>query len=323
MKKLAIAFASAVMLAACSNSSTEIEAVPAAEEVAKEAALETLAKVQAKAEEVAEPSPAMWSLSDEDTKIYLFGTVHVLPPDLPWRSPEFDAAFNESEIVYFEADVEDKGPELQKLVMQLGAFPPGESLYDHLSASEAVELRTAAVEIGIPPEALSQFKPWMAALFISIQQIVAHGQDPEAGVENTLLPEARSDGKVLRFFETPEQQLRFMSELSMDVQVKFLMEGVRQIKDIPDFLDRLEKSWISGDVEGLADLILEDQSFRAPEVYEAMMLNRNRNWTKELAGLLDDETGVLFVAVGAAHLAGEDSVVKMLEGAGLSVERVQ
>ena len=37
-----------------------------------------------------EAKPAMWKLSDPDTTIYLFGTLHVQPSDLKWRTARVD-----------------------------------------------------------------------------------------------------------------------------------------------------------------------------------------------------------------------------------------
>ena len=267
--------------------------------------------------------PALWLVSDDDTDVYLFGTVHVLPPDLEWRTPEIDAAFDAADTVFFEADVLSGGPEMAFLVNKLGMFGPDESLLDLLSEQDEADLVAAAQRLNMPLASLIRAKPWLAAISMSMQQIISEGHDPESGVESILLPEARENGKVLRFFETVEEQLRFMAELPMDVQVEFLMEGVRQIQDVPDFIDYLDEAWVNGDVEALGSLLLEDQSMTAPELYEAMLSGRNRRWTGELSTLMYEEEGVFFVAVGAAHLAGEDSVVTMLQQNGFTAERVQ
>lgn len=268
------------------------------------------------------PGPAIWLASDDDTKIYLFGTVHVLPPDLNWRTEIFDEVYSAADTAYFEADVDDQSPELAMLVAKLGTMPAGESLFDLLSDEEKAELIAAANDVNIPVESMSRLQPWLVAITLSMQYIISEGQDPNSGVEMILMPEARADGKTLRFFETAEQQLRFMADLPQDVQVEFLMEGVRQIKDIPHFIERMDQAWVNGDVEALGELIIADASMSA-EVYEAMLVGRNRNWADELSKLAADEAGVFLVAVGAAHLAGEDSVTLMLEKGGLKVERVQ
>lgn len=268
-------------------------------------------------------SPALWKASDDDTTIYLFGTVHVLPPELEWRTPKFDEAFYAAKTIYFEASLDENDPALAALITQLGTMPLGQSLFDLLSEDDKTLLVAAADEVGVPSASLSRFRPWFAGLVLAMQHIVAQGQDPESGVESILEPEAKTDGKVMRYFETAEEQLRFMADLDDETQVQFLMDGVRQIKDIPDLIHKMDTAWVQGDVDGLAEIILSDQSISAPEVYDIMLADRNRRWTNELFGVINAEEGIFFVAVGAAHLAGEDSVIKMLKGKGVEIERVQ
>ena len=321
MKNLFAAAIAAIALAACSAQTSDSK--PDAVSSDEPAPASTSGSTDELRDIKKGDGPAIWVASDDDTKIYLFGTVHVLPPDLKWRTPAFDAIFDEADTVYFEADVDDQSPQMAMLVTKLGTMPPGETLFDLLNADDKAELLAAAAEVNIPAASLSRLRPWLVAIMISMQYIVAEGQVPNSGVEMTLLPEARAEGKTVRFFETTEQQLRFMADLPDDVQVEFLMEGVRQIKDIPDFIERMDQAWVNGDVEALDELIVADQSFSAPEVYEAMLAGRNRNWSDELAKLAKDEAGDFFIAVGAAHLAGEDSVVKMLEKGGMKVDRLQ
>src|SRR3569832_777584 len=53
----------------------------------------------------ASAAPAMWEVSDADSKVWLFGSVHVLPSGLAWRTPVLDDAMKQSSLVYFEADI--------------------------------------------------------------------------------------------------------------------------------------------------------------------------------------------------------------------------
>ena len=312
----------ALSLVACSADS-EGEQKPSVDTPTTEAASVAEPSIQDKIVIKPGPGPALWKASDEDTQIFLFGTVHVLPPELEWRTPVLEGALKSADTFYFEADLDGEEQKLAMLVAQLGTMPPGQSLFDLLTTEEKAELIAAAEEIKLPIASLSSLRPWFAGITIALIQIIAQGHDPESGVENILLPEARAAGKQLRFFETAEEQLRFMADLPDAVQVEFLMEGVRQINDIPDFLDFMDEAWVNGDVDALAKLMLEDASFADSIVYDAMLLNRNLNWADELAKLAKEEAGVFMVAVGAAHLAGEDSVVLMLEKGGLTVERVQ
>ncbi|MFC7290668.1 TraB/GumN family protein [Hirschia litorea] len=267
--------------------------------------------------------PALWKTGDADTTVYLFGTVHVLPPSLQWRTEAFETAFSRSDVVYFEADVSGEDASLARAVAKLGFMPVGKDLFSLLNANDADALKVAAAELNFPTAAVAKMQPWFAAMMIVMQAIVAEGQDPESGVENILVPEAKIANKELRYFETAEQQLSFMANLDEDVQVNLLMETVRQIESIGSSIIEMDNAWVVGDIATLEKIVLSDPSMASEELMDVMLVKRNANWTVEINKLIEKEEGVFFIAVGAAHLVGKDSVVSMLKDAGISVTRVQ
>lgn len=270
----------------------------------------------------ASPRPALWRASDADTTIWLFGTVHVLPPGLDWRSPAVSQAFGAAGAVYFETSLEPDILELQRLIALLGYFVPPDRLSDYLAPEDARRVAALAERLDVAAP-IDQMRPWFAALTLSEAFVTSAGYDPASGVERRLGPEAKAAGKDLRTFETIEQQLRFFADLPHEVQIDYLVEGVKQIEEEPELLDELVASWAAGDVAALETLVVEDEREQSPVVYDAILKNRNRAWAEELARVAAGEPGVFFVAVGAAHLAGPDSLATLLARPGLSVERVQ
>jgi uncharacterized protein len=269
----------------------------------------------------ASAEPALWAVKDRDTTIYLFGTVHVLKPDIEWRSAKIDQAFDSAQIVYFETDTDGSEAEMLRLLTELGLNPPGTKLSSYLTPDQTALLKDVAEELGVPWAGLEVMRPWLVSLNLAIAYIVGEGYDPESGVESVLLPEARAKGKDVRFFETVEEQFRFFADLPMDIQVDYLVVGLDEIETVDGLLDKMDAAWVSGDAEGLAAILIASQSEDAPEVYDVLIRNRNANWADAIEGLLKDEIGVVFIAVGAGHLVGPDSVQVMLEARGIEVVR--
>ncbi|MGI9325942.1 MAG: TraB/GumN family protein [Pseudomonadales bacterium] len=266
--------------------------------------------------------PALWSFSDEDTTVYLFGTVHLLKPDTTWRMPHITAAWEAADTVYFEADTES--PEIQaqlgELIQRTGLYTDGRTLLSVLSEQQQQTLQLAAEKLGLPLQAVLPLKPWMAGLQLSVMQMVQAGYDPQSGVEMVLGKDPSAAGKQRRYLETAQEQVLLLGGLPEADQIEMLEAGARAIVEDPGVLDRLVTAWTTGDVDEIAAQLGSVEAFGTKVVYDILLTRRNRRWLAPIEALLE-EPGIKFVAVGAGHLAGEDSVISLLEQAGHEVLR--
>lgn len=264
--------------------------------------------------------PALWRISDADSEIWLFGTVHVLPPELRWRSPRVDAAFAAADEFVTETDTSDAASAaFPQLAARYGALPEGERLSDRLSASDRDRITRIAQAAGIAPAALESQRPWLAALQLSYAYAARQGHSPDAGVETVLAAEARRDGKQLSFLESPEAQIRILADLPPAEELRFLSVTLRQIEEDAAILDALDRAWARADVAELERLLDAQWAESGPIIHERLILARNRAWADAIAQRLQGE-GRIFIAVGAAHLVGDESVVDLLRARGISVE---
>lgn len=269
----------------------------------------------------AEPAngPALWKVADEDTTIYLFGTVHVLPKDVVWYDAAIDNALTVSDTIVTEIpmDAENEAA-LQQLTMAKGMLPQGTTLRSLLTSEQAATYAAAMGKIGAPIEAFDPFKPWLAALTFSVLPLMQQGYDPSSGVEKVLLEKA-SD-KTKGALETAEFQLGIFDGMAQESQVAFMLEAATGIDDIKPMLDRMVAEWAKGDAEALAAIMNEGMD--DPAVAEALLYNRNANWAEWIDARLD-LPGNVFIAVGAGHLAGTRSVQDYLAQRGIEVSRVK
>ena len=268
--------------------------------------------------------PAMWKLADEDTTVYLFGTVHLLRDGLDWRTSEFDTAFNASDTLYLEVDgtSPDALQVMQKLIGERAVFSDGETLSSVLNEADRAVVSAAADKVGLSLAGLEQAKPWFAGLQIGMTQIVKSGYNPMAGVEMVLTQSAQERGMDFRFLETPGEQIDVLSGAPMDEQIEGLVFTAHTIDAGTEMLDTLVDEWADGDVNGLGAMLGTPEMFGSKDAYDALITNRNKNWVPQIEAILD-EPGSKFVAVGAGHLAGPDSVVKMLRDKGHAVTLVE
>lgn len=264
--------------------------------------------------------PSLWAIKDKDSTIYLFGTVHVLKPQTQWRSAKITKAFTEADDLVLEiADSDSKA--MQPLMLRYGV-DHATPLSRKLSPESYAKLRTAAEGMGLSPAIIDIMRPWMAALTVSLTPLLQAGYDPESGVEKLLTTDARAAGKPISALETAEQQVRFFADMTPDQERELLESTLADIEEGPAKVDALVAAWAAGDQAEIERQMVDEMQRDYPDVYQLLLVERNKDWAGQLKTKLAG-SGVSFVAVGAGHLAGPDSVQAQLATLGIKAEVVE
>lgn len=262
--------------------------------------------------------PALWVVKDEDTTIYLFGTVHLLKPGLSWFDEAVRQAFDKSDRLVLEM-VEPSAAESQGLFMKVALDRSGKTLRSKLTESDRAIYDGAMGKIGMPVGTLDPFDPWAAAITIQLLGMTKSGFDPNSGVEKQLTAAAKAAAKPIEGVETMAYQLDIFDTMSLEDQISFLNESAKNIDQLGPSIDQLIELWAAPDPDGLARAMGE--SFKNPKLYSALLTQRNANWAKWIDAQLA-KPGVTFMAVGAGHLAGPTSVQNLLSAYGRTAQRV-
>lgn len=267
-------------------------------------------------------APAMWRLADDDTTIHLFGTVHLLRSELEWRSEAIDRAIEEADTIVLETDT--TSPEAQRVIaedfVQRGMFSDRRTLKAVLTDQEEVVISAAFDSVGVSIRRVNRFKPWMASVNLGVLKMMNDGHDPNAGVERVIAEEAKKAGKPVAYLETLSHQINAFDLLPEKEQINMLYGTALLLDRSPQLFDILVDEWADGDVEGIAKLVANPNGFGSTEaVYQSFLVNRNASWALQIEAMLE-VPGSSFVAVGAGHLVGKDSVITMLRERGHSVE---
>lgn len=261
----------------------------------------------------------MWVVKDADSTIYLFGTVHLLRKDVVWNTPAVRKAMNDSRELWLEiADVDD--PALMAPLVQKYALDPQRPLSSKLTAEQKAKLAAAAPKYGLQPAQLEPLKPWFVGLTLSVLPLKAAGYDENAGVDKLLKAEAEKQGDRVRAFETVEQQLQFFDTLPEAQQIDFLMKSLDDAAEGAAVLDRLAAAWARGDMDTVGAELVTEMKVEAPALYDRLLTQRNKAWASQIEALLQG-SGTHFIAVGAGHLAGPDSVQAQLKTRGIQSVR--
>lgn len=276
---------------------------------------------QAPARAANDADPALWVVKGKQTTIYLFGTIHVLKPGLTWFDEAVKSAFDKADEVKLEIVMPDPAT-MQGLVQATGIAPAGTPpLTQRLPEGKRAAFTKAVTDLGLPANALDRFKPWLAATQLSVAPLSKLGYDSANGPEEVITEAAKQAHKPLSGLETPQQQLGFFGSLSDQAQLQFLESTVDELPTLDKQMASMVDEWARGDPEALARE-MNDELKSSPEVAKVLLVDRNRNWAQWIRQRMT-KPGTVFIAVGAGHLAGPDSVQAQLAKLGLKAERVK
>lgn len=268
-------------------------------------------------------APAMWRVSDGDTQVFLFGTLHALKADARWRTPLYDQVLHAAGTVWFEADMQSGDPDTIRLLIQRYGSDPDTPLSRKLPAADV-----AALSRQVDVARIDHLRPWAAALMLSVQPALARGASVEKGADMTITRVARSDAKRVRAFETLEDQARMFASLPQPSEVRYLTDVIHDRSRgprlrLPFQPASLEAAWLAGDLGRLGPGLAGELKTENPGLYDALLRRRNLAWADKLAAEMAVQPGVQLVNVGALHLVGPDGLPTLLAARGFRVERVQ
>jgi uncharacterized protein YbaP (TraB family) len=261
--------------------------------------------------------PPLFVVEGAQGRVYLLGSLHLLPPSALPLPPSVERAYAEASLLAFEIDLDAARSGAMALVE---AATNDTLVADALLPDQKAAFDAYARASGVPAGALDTFEPWMASMTLGAAALARSGLTGE-GVDAHLFARAKADGKGRIAFETATQQAAYLDDLPTAEQVAMLMAGLeggpeRTAREVEQMLDL----WSRGEDEALADLMVESLA-ATPAARDALLTRRNAAWVPQIEALIESGETAL-VVVGAGHLVGEGSVPALLRARGHRVARL-
>lgn len=265
-------------------------------------------------------NPALWVVKDQDTTIYLFGTFHMLDGKRDWFNDEVKTAFDASQEVVLEAKMPENPAELKPLVAKYAVDPTGRKLSDKLTPALKAKYEKGMASIGIPAQAFEPLEPWFATMTLGAIGTQKLGLKPEHGPETIITAAAKQSGKPVGELEGFEQQFKIFDTMPEAEQIVFFEQTLDGFSKMGETLTPMLNAWSSGDTDKLVKIMNESIADN-PRLYDALFTSRNSKWADWIQARMG-KPGTVFMAVGAGHLAGKDSVQAILAQRGIKSARV-
>ena len=275
-----------------------------------------------------------WKVSDENSSVWVLGSIHLADSTLYPLAPVIDSAFAHAEELAVELNMNDEEvvKEVGEQSAARGLLAEG-SLRDLLPPDMWNTVDSLCSVWNVPVVMIERMRPWFAAMTLSSYAFMQAGLNPEYGIDYVLLDRAAMDGKAIVGLETAEEQIGALADTteSDSAGVYYLKTTLHEISEFESLVSNLMLAWKTGDDEMLRrlldendentkDSLLEDQKFK-DEFEQRIYVNRNAKMADSIAAFLREDRNV-FVVVGVAHLALEkDNVIETLRKRGFKIER--
>ena len=238
--------------------------------------------------------PAMFMVRDADTTVFIFGTFHALDGQSPWFSDQIRNAFEQSNELVLETLV----PEGPALPTQFGP--------------------------GFRPPSVTPSASFLATTRMAISAGRARGMQAANGADMVLRHVAEAEGKPVEGLETLQSQLDMFNRMPSTQAAPAPQAGqpvaAAPMNSLSRAMAEMQSAWKRGDQSVFVRML--DQLDRAsPDTYRMMFTERNARWADWIRARMQ-APGTVFVAVGAGHLAGKDSLLVRLAERGISSQRV-
>lgn len=263
---------------------------------------------------------SVWQVSDGKNTVYLGGTFHMLKPSDYPLPKEFEQVYNKVNWLVFETDILAlENPDFQKYFQQKMKLPSGQILADKLSPKAYAELIRYMSKNDLDIGQFQSFKPQMISLIINILELKKLGLTAQ-GVDDYFGEKAVNAGKVLSQLESKEDQAHYLANMATGHESRFILQTLADVKELEQELDKLSQAWRSGNVQALYRTGIATMIEDYPQVYQTLMVERNRNWLPRIETLIQQPEKKL-ILVGALHLVGPDGLLEQLKSKGYQVNQ--
>jgi uncharacterized protein YbaP (TraB family) len=264
----------------------------------------------------------LWKIQSKTSTVYVLGSLHLAKKEIYPLSQEIENAFDQSDFLVVEANVNDiKKIDIQKL-MECAFYPANDALEKHVSPETFEWVKKETEGLGIPLELLDKQKPWFLAMTLVSLESIKLGLDPNLGIDKYFLSKAEGKKKILEL-ESLDYQISLLSGFSEKDQELFLIYTLKDLNVMEQEIGRLIQAWVSGDAQAvesiLARSVLEDNRLSA--ILEKLIFERNRRMVAKIEDFLRTKE-TYFVIVGAGHLVGNQGILKLLGGKGYLIEQL-
>ena len=266
----------------------------------------------------------LWKVTDEDSAIYLLGSIHIANYGMyPLSAAQIDA-YDQSVTIVMEVNMTEQDvQDITALIAEQGTYPEGESLADALSEEDYARVIAFMSALGYAEEAVRQMRPWYIEQLISAYAMSAY---TAIGIDMFYTLLAMVEGKPVFALETAASQIAVMASLSEESQVTQLLKTMYEADGTAgEMLEQMLTAWYEGDEDAMKAVIGREEAAdeASLEFFEKFNAERNKAMIVMIEQVLAQNDQDVMIIVGTMHMLYDDGIVQAMQDLGYTVERIQ
>lgn len=264
---------------------------------------------------------SVWKVSKGADYLYIAGTVHLLPESAFPLPAEFDKAYADSDTLVLETKIPAAADtELQTAMLKAMSYTDDRSLSKTLSPEVYKQVSDYFAPFGVQLQQLDGYKPG----FIMLQMLaleVMRAKMAGEGVDSYFDKQAKVDHKSQLYLETVENQIQLLANMGEGYEDAFMKMNLDQFGNFKPYFSAMIDAWRAGDMAELSKLVIDPAKQMDPKLYQDLFVKRNQAWLPQIEKMFGNASKEM-VLVGGGHLAGEHSVLALLQQSGYKLEQL-
>ncbi len=252
---------------------------------------------------------------------YLFGSIHIAKADFYPMSAKVEDAYKQADVVAVEADTSD--PMAMQAFMPKLSYVAPDKLQNHLKPETWTLMQSM---FGPGADQMQGFKPFVVTSAVLVQVGMQMGFDPNQGIDLHFIKRAKADKKKVVELEGVDFQVNILGNLNDqdgDAMIASMLESMKTGEMMSE-LNQIVSTWKAADAAGIAKIFTDSakKNEGSRKLMKMMMDDRNEGMVTKINDLMKSGKKVL-VVVGAGHLAGEKSIVDLMQKQGMEVKQIR
>ena len=263
----------------------------------------------------------LWKVSSDTNTLYILGSLHLLTKENYPLPEAFENAYEDSEVLVFEVDPGTLNtPESVRMMLSKATLGKDLTLKEVVSEETYKKTKRKLGLLGADILMFNKSKPWFVAVTLGFLKLKSIGLDPSDGVDMYYYNKAVENGKKVEGLETVEFQVNMLAQVGEENEDEFLLQTLEDLDVMDAELEEMLGSWNKGDTKQFEKAMFKSYE-DYPEVYEKLLVERNKNWLPQVEKLIGQDVDYL-VIVGSGHLVGKDGLINLLREKGYDLEQL-